>query len=233
MIREKRSEEKKRWKLEYIRKTAVPIVLALIALFGAPTAFTIVFNVYTESSEPNGDNDDISNLSNTECIDGEFDLTIIKCELDFEVTRPNVNWLFEKEVELHDIEIGLGPQTNPYYLGGITVKKPTEGSVSIRVYDGDILLNTSLKEMLDEGIETLNKIFDNVKYDDYITADKDTMWVFIFIENNSETFTDKLTAEKHNDKLYLFNYSFRNEGPNVEKVKNEVEQIINSIRYYP
>ncbi len=196
------------------------LIVAIIV--GAFVIFGIVWGLLA--------NDNPMNMESiSECISGKSGLVYTNCELGFLVERPSIEWEFSDPVDLANVA-GFNPETD-YILGGIHIGIKREASALILVFSGD----DPEKQNLESWAEKMEKFFSEtypfVAIQPDISIEKDRVKITSLVVWQNEPHRAISILEKHDDKFYYFIFTHRDNIPNPERIKSDLDNIIHSFKY--
>jgi len=166
------------------------------------------------------------------CMTGEVGLNYKNCELGFEISRPNVNWIFVEELPDWMNAKGFSSINDPYFLGGVIVTTSERGNVLVVVFDDSDPTKKELVDFKNTQLQRMEEILEEfeVKSDNYI--DQNSLWYELVGILNSEPFYVKQHLEKHGDKIYLIQngYMLKEDELSPKKIE-ELNEIIESFNF--
>lgn len=199
----------------------VALFLFVLALYGAGVDTIDLVNYFiTEETDVD-----------LECVSGEFGLTIVNCELGFEITRPSLNWLKDTGNNLFYIPEGLLSNTDSKVLGGIIIGKKGSASLEIKVFQVIQMTEKNFENFANKFHEELKDTYPTYEHrDPFIVGDNAIFEMTGKMDSGSEHIW-KYQLEIHNDKIYVFIEDIRIDRSNVEETYSEFKQMYNSFTY--
>ena len=164
-----------------------------------------------------------------DCVTEEIGNTYRNCELGFEISRPNLDWKFNHDLE-DEIKSGNFQVPLEIYEGGILLERTTGEYVVV-----GITSHPNGVDLVKSVEDDLNKFQSIAKYADFkffITEDGKLLELEMYLvtlDDQSQLF--EIRAENKDNKMYSLASIIYTPERVPEKIKNEITEIRNSFVY--
>jgi len=210
-------------------KQIVMIIITAITVFGG-SAVAYNFNVNINSPHGNsitsatqsGDNNinvggsnnkvQVSLTPSEKCIDGESGLTYTKCDLDFQISRPNQDWSFDKNISYAMTTLQLSIPSS--LMGGIIVESPEKHAVSLFVLNDNGSQSLDLTQFVNLQVDQFKEKVQSCNCQIIPTLDKNS--ILVKVDGNftyDAQFSMKEKIEKYNNKVYVLTSGYVTNQP--------------------
>lgn len=202
-------------------------VIYIAAIVGMIAGFFVIFDSIEERVNSLAENEIITD----ECVSGEFGLTIIECELGFEITRPNIKWLEITDFVSFYVPEEVISNTDSEVIGVMTIGKKGNASLSIRVIEIQQLTEQKFEDFANKFYEKLFATYHTYEHSKPFIVGDNAIFEMIGTTESGSPHIWEYLLQKHNDRIYIFIEDVRTDRSNVKETISELKQIVNSFTY--
>jgi hypothetical protein len=156
-------------------------------------------------------------------------LTYKNCPLNFYISRPSVDWSFDKNVTDFTNSFRLIPPSS--LLGGVIVQSAENHAVSLWVLDGSDPQFSDLNQFATTQVNNFKNKMPDTNSTISPSLDKNSVLVTADGNYNKIKFSIKEKIEKHGDKVYILTTGFLSEQPLSIQELDGLEKTYESFGY--
>jgi len=160
--------------------------------------------------------------------DGESGFTYVNKTLGFMISRPNLDWLFGKELSDYKWSQIIDAYGDPHFLGGVLLELDYKESLLVSVYDqSDVRANP--QKYVQTLVQNIKQYKDTLNVDYNWSLENDWAKLRWSVAGDLDNYYYETFWAKHNGKIYQINMNY--DGKSTDKAKKELEQIYDSFKF--